>query len=62
MEELAALQADMVSMEGMLEAMIKGAYSGVKVEHIGNSMEILRDYLGQRAEKLDSLIQVPAGR
>lgn len=59
MKELAAVHADMVSMEGMIEALIRGAYSGTRVEYIGNSLEILRDYLGERADRLDGLIQVP---
>jgi len=55
MKEIGAIQADMVCMEGMLEALAKGAYNGTRVEHIGNSLEILKDYLGQRAERLDML-------
>ncbi len=55
MKEIGSIQADMVCMEGMLEALAKGAYTGMRVEHIGNSLEILRDYLGQRAERLDML-------
>lgn len=59
-KELSAIQADMVSMEGMIEALIRGAYNGTRTEHIGNSLEILREYMGQRAERLDMLIQEPA--
>ena len=55
MKEIDAIQADMVCMEGMLEALAKGAYTGTRVEYIGNSLEILKDYLGQRAERLDML-------
>lgn len=55
MKEINVIQADMVCMEGMLEALAKGAYTGTRVEYIGNSLEILRDYLGQRAERLDML-------
>ncbi len=58
--ELSAIQADMVSMEGMIEALIRGAYNGTKTEHIGNSLEILKEYIGLRAEKLDMLMQEPA--
>lgn len=58
--ELAAVQADMVSMEGMIEALIKGAYNGARPEYIGNSLEILREYLGERAERLDRLVPVQA--
>lgn len=55
MKEIDAIQADMVCMEGMLEALARCAYTGTRAEHIGNSLEILRDYLGQRAERLDML-------
>ena len=47
MKEIDAIQSDMVCMEGMLEALAKGAYTGTRVEYIGNSLEILRDYLGR---------------
>lgn len=59
-KELSAIQADMVSMEGMIEALIRGAYNGTKTEHIGNSLEILKENIGLRAEKLDMLMQEPA--
>lgn len=59
MKELAVIQGDMIAMEGMLEALVRGVYNGTKIEHIGNCLEILREYVGQRAEKLDSLIQIP---
>lgn len=52
-KEISAIQADMICMEGMLEALVKGAYAGARVEYIGNSLEILKDYLGQRADQLD---------
>ncbi len=55
MKEIDTIQSDMACMEGMLEALAKGAYTGMRVEYIGNSLEILRDYLGQRAERLDML-------
>lgn len=57
-EDFIVLQAEMVCMEGMIEALIKGAYNGTKLEYIGNSLEVLRDYLGRRADKLDGLIRV----
>lgn len=55
MKEIDAIQTDMVCMEGMLEALAVSAYHAARAEHIGNSLEILRDYLGKRAEKLDML-------
>lgn len=59
-KELSALQTDMVCMEVMLAALAEGAYNGARVEHIGNSLEILKEYIGQRAERLDMLIHEPA--
>lgn len=55
MNEIGKLQADMVVMEGMLEALAAGAYNGIKKEYIGNSLEVLKEYLGNRAERLDSI-------
>ena len=59
MKELAAIQNEMVAMEGMMEALIKSAYNGTRVEYIGNSLEILKDYLEQRSDRLDGLIKIP---
>lgn len=58
MKEIDAIQTDMVCMEGMLDALAKSTYDGTRAEHIGNALEILRDYLGQRADRLDMLIHV----
>lgn len=58
MRELTSLQAEMVIMEGMIEALIKGTYNGTRIEYIGSSLEILREYMGQRSDKLDRLIRV----
>ncbi len=58
MKEINAIQADMVCMEGMLEALVKGAYTGTRAEYIGNALEILVEYLGRRADKLDCLIKM----
>lgn len=55
MKEIDVIQTDMVRMEGMLKALADSSYSGVRVEYIGNSLEILKDYLGQRVERLDML-------
>ncbi len=53
--EIDAVQLDMICMEGMLSALAAGAYNGERAEHIGNSLEILREYLGQRSEQLDQI-------
>jgi hypothetical protein len=52
MEEIDAVQADLARMEGMLSALAAGAYHEAKPEQLGNSLEILGEYLGQRAERL----------
>lgn len=57
--ELIVMQAEMVTMEGMLEALIKGAYNGTRIEYIANSLEILLEYMGRRSEKLDMIINEP---
>ena len=54
-KEINTIQADIVCVEGMLEALTKGAYTGISVEYIGNSLEILKEYLGQRADRLDQI-------
>lgn len=56
MKELDGIQEDMVVMEGMIEALINGAYNGAEAVNIGNSLEVLRYYIGDRAEKLDILL------
>ena len=50
MEGMDAAQADMACMLG---ALAKGAYTGIWVEYIGDSLEILGGYLGQRAGWID---------
>ncbi len=48
-KELSAIRANIVSIEGIIEALMRGAYNGTKIEHIGNSLEILREYIGLRS-------------
>lgn len=55
LKEIGAIQTDMVRIEGMLEALAAGAYGGTRTEYIGNSLEILVEYLGHRADRLDML-------
>lgn len=58
LKEIGEIQTDMVRIEGMLEALAAGAYSGIRTEYIGNSLEILREYLEQRVDRLD-LLRLP---
>lgn len=55
-KEIDAIQTDMVMMEGMLYALAIGAYNGTRPECIGNSLEILKEYLADRSERLDGVV------
>lgn len=51
-KEMEAVQMDLVRMEGLLHVLVAGAYHETRAEYIGNSLEILNDYLGQSVERL----------
>lgn len=56
MEELQALQADLVTLEGMIGVLKQSAYSGTKPVLLGNAMEVLEEFLGKRADRLDGIV------
>lgn len=56
MKEIDAIQTDMVMMESMLDALAIGASNGTRPECIGNSLEILKEYLADRSERLDGVV------
>lgn len=56
-KEIDAIQTDMVMMESMLDALAIGAYNGTRPECIGNSLEILKEYLADRSERLDDVVR-----
>lgn len=59
LKELQELQADLVTLEGMVKVLIGSAYSGKEpTVLIGNSLEVLAEFLGNRADKIDSIIGV----
>lgn len=49
MQELQTLQADLVTMEGMVEVLRKSAYSGIQAALLG-------EYLAIRAGRLDEIV------
>ena len=51
-KEMETVQMDLVRMEGLLHVLTAGAYHETRAEYIGNSLEILNDYLGQSVERL----------
>lgn len=55
MEEIDAVQTDMILMENMLDALIAGAYNEIRPESIGNSLEILKEYLAVRSGRLETI-------
>lgn len=56
MQELQTLQADLVTMEGMVEVLRKSAYSGIQTALLGDSLEVLGEYLAIRAGRLDEIV------
>ena len=53
MKEIDAVQTDMIMMESMLDALAISVYNGIRAECIGNSLEILAEYMAARSERLD---------
>lgn len=54
-KEIDAIQTDMIRMGSMLNALAAGAYNGIRSECIGNSLEILAEYMASRSERLDDV-------
>ncbi len=52
-KEIERIQADMCVIKGMVSAVIENAYGGTRTEYIGNSLEVLKEYIGKRADELD---------
>ncbi|MEH2960091.1 hypothetical protein [Candidatus Merdisoma sp. JLR.KK006] len=55
-KEIDAIQTDMVMMESMLDALTISAYNETRSECIGNSLEILKEYLADRSERLEGVV------
>lgn len=56
-KELQTLQADMVTLEGMVGVLIQSAYSDMQTVLIGNALEVLSEYLAVRSDQLDRILQ-----
>lgn len=55
-EELQALQADLVILEGMICVLKQSAYSGTQSVLLGNSLEVLEEFLDTRTDRLDGIV------
>lgn len=55
-EELQALQADLVILEGMIGVLKQSAYSGTQSVLLGNALEVLEEFLGTRTDRLDGIV------
>lgn len=55
MDKIGSIQTDLVTLEGMMEASKIAAYNNSPVEYIGNSLEVMLDYLKSREEMLDQM-------
>ncbi len=54
-KKIERIQADMCVIEGMVCAVIENAYKGTGTGYIGNSLEVLKEYIEKRTEELDLL-------
>lgn len=55
-KELEKLQADLVALEGMIGVLKQSAYSDIQPVLIGNSLEVLGEYLSTRVDWLDNFV------
>lgn len=55
-EEFRIIQADLVALEGTLEAVKQSAYTGIDPILIGNALEVIGEFLSARATKIDNLL------
>lgn len=55
-KELNAIHADLVVLEGMIAVALHGAYKNMDSVLLGNSLEIMKEFLERRTERLDSLL------
>lgn len=53
--EIEMIQCDLVVLEGMIDILKESAYSGVNPVLIGNSLEIMREFLEVRTNRLDNI-------
>ncbi len=55
-QELQAIQADLVVLEGMIEMTKQSAYRETNPALIGNSLEIMSEFLSSRTERMDMIV------
>lgn len=55
-QELQAIQADLVVLEGMIEMAKQSAYRETNPALIGNSLEIMSEFLSSRTERMDMIV------
>ncbi len=54
--ELQAIQSDLVVLEGMLEMAKQSAYRDTNPALIGNSLEVMVEFLARRTERMDKIV------
>ena len=55
-QELQVIHTDLVVLEGMLETVKKSAYKDVNPVLLGNSLEVMGEFLAHRLERMDRII------
>ena len=55
-DEIQKIQVDLVMLEGMIDALKESAYSGTNPTLIGNSLEIMKEFLCARSDRTDNIV------
>ena len=53
--EIQRIQVDLVMLEGMMDVLNESAYSGMNPVLIGNSLEIMKEFLCARLDRMDNI-------
>lgn len=53
--EIQKIQVDLVMLEGMIEALIESAYAETNPALIGNVLEIMKEFLEARADRMEDI-------
>lgn len=53
--EIQKIQVDLVMLEGMIDVLKESAYSGMNPMLIGNSLEIMKEFLCARSDRMDNI-------
>lgn len=54
--EIQTIQCDLVMLEGMIDVLTESAYAGINPVLIGNSLEIMKEFLKDREERLEEAV------